>query len=81
MLEPSEGLVPTAVDEQSVFMTTIEAAKLVRISPRSLERMRGKGGGPQYCKLGRGKRGRVVYERSALLAWATRAVHTVTSQY
>ncbi len=77
----SEGLIPTGVDEQGVFMTTIEAEKCEAISPLCVERMRGKGGGPLYCKLGRGKRGRVVYDRSAFLTWATRSFHTITSQY
>ncbi len=58
--------------EEVVFLTTKEAADLARLSPRSLERMRGEGRGPRYCKIGGGaggKRGRVVYPRSYVIAW------------
>ena len=58
--------------EEVVFLTTKEAADLARLSPRSLERMRGEGRGPRYCKIGGGaggKRGRAVYRRSYVIAW------------
>lgn len=67
----------------AVFLTTREAAALVRLSPRSLERMRAEGTGPRFCKIGgrRSKRGRIVYRRSDLIAWVTSAVYSGTSQY
>ena len=57
------------------FLTTKEAAEPVRMSPRSLERMRPDGRGPRFCKLGETqykKRGRVVYPRSEVIAWLDR---------
>ena len=35
------------------FLTTVEAAAYLTLSPRSLERMRLEGFGPTYTKLGR----------------------------
>lgn len=58
---------------EMAFLTTTEAADLARLSPRTLERMRGEGRGPRYCKIG-GKRGRVVYPRCEVIAWLLRGV-------
>lgn len=67
----------------SVFLNTREAALLVRMSPRSLERMRSQGTGPKYCKVGGGRtrRGRVVYRRSDVIAWLTEKMFSGTSDY
>lgn len=72
-----------AARKDSVFLNTLEAAKLVRMSPRSLERMRNQGTGPKYCKVGGGrtKRGRVVYRRSDVIAWLTAIMFSGTSDY
>lgn len=66
-----------------LFLNTSEAAKLVRMSPSSLERMRSKGNGPKYCKVGSGRtrRGRVVYRRSDVVAWLTERTFSGTSDY
>lgn len=48
------------------FLRTPEAARLVGLSPRTLEKHRTYGTGPQYRKLG----GRVVYALEDLRAWA-----------
>lgn len=55
--------------ETMVLLTTDEAAKLIRVSPRTMERWRGEKNGPPYIKLGRGKRARVFYELNALRVW------------
>jgi len=53
-----------------------EAANYLRLSERTLERLRLTGGGPRYCKLGR----RVVYRSEDLLAWVAARVVTSTSE-
>lgn len=47
------------------YLTTIEAAELLALSPRTLEKWRLTGEGPPYFKLGR----RVVYEVGELEKW------------
>ncbi|WEX08504.1 helix-turn-helix domain-containing protein [Chelativorans sp. AA-79] len=47
------------------FMRTPEAARLLGLSPRTLEKYRCEGMGPIYHKLG----GRVVYTVTDLVAW------------
>lgn len=56
------------------FLTTAEAADLLRLAPQTLNKWRCIGGGPSYLKIG----GRVVYDRGALIEWAraTRREHT-----
>lgn len=49
-----------------LFLTTSEAAALLRLAPRTLERFRLEGSGPRFRKLGR----RVVYAEGDLAAWA-----------
>jgi Helix-turn-helix domain len=49
-----------------LFLTTNDAAALLRISPRSLERRRQDGSGPPFCRIG----GCVRYLLADLLAWA-----------
>jgi len=61
------------------FLTTDQAAKLLTLSKRTLERLRVDGTGPAYYKLGRGKRTRVVYRLVDLIKWI--AQHTSTSEY
>ncbi len=51
---------------QNHFLTTEEAANYLRLSPRTLEKMRVTGEGPPFRKLGR----RVLYVKSDLDAWA-----------
>jgi excisionase family DNA binding protein len=50
------------------FLTQQEAAEILRLSERTLERHRLSGDGPPFVKLGR----RVVYRRADIEAW-TRA--------
>jgi hypothetical protein len=53
-----------------------EAAEFCRLSPRTLERWRCRGGGPVYRKLGR----RVLYRPADIDAWIAARVRTSTSQ-
>ena len=56
------------------LLTTQAAARLVGLSPRTLETFRVRGGGPAFIKLG----GAVRYETKALQDWidANRAAST-----
>jgi hypothetical protein len=53
-----------------------EAAKILRLSVRTLERYRIVGGGPRYVKLGR----RIVYRPGDLDAWVASNTVSSTSQ-
>jgi len=48
------------------YLTNDEAAAFLRLSPRTLEKMRVIGGGPRFRKFGR----RVMYAVADLEAWA-----------
>jgi len=50
------------------YITTYEAAKFLDLSESCLARLRWKGGGPPFHKLG--KNGRVRYKYSKLIEWA-----------
>ena len=54
--------------EPGEIMTREEAAKLLRVHPHTLDRWRYRKQGPTYHQP-RGRRARVVYFRSELLAW------------
>ncbi|MCB1885715.1 MAG: helix-turn-helix domain-containing protein [Geminicoccaceae bacterium] len=55
-------------DRTVLYLPEGEAAALVRLSRRTLQRMRRTGAGPDYCKVGK----RVLYARDTLLAWIER---------
>lgn len=57
------------------FLTTDEAATLLRLSPRTLEKQRVLGGGPRFRKFG----ARVVYAMADLRAWADSNTYGMTS--
>lgn len=50
----------------TVYLTCDEAGTFLKLSPRTLEKMRTIGGGPRFRKLGR----RVMYKQADLEAWA-----------
>lgn len=50
----------------TIYVTTAEAAQLLRISARTLERLRLIGGGPRFRAHGR----RILYARDDLMAWS-----------
>jgi predicted DNA-binding transcriptional regulator AlpA len=64
-----------------LFLTTIEVAGMLRISRRTLERMRVEGTGPRYVKVGPGKRSRVLYRQQEVEAWLSRFNFGSTSEY
>lgn len=57
------------------FLTTVEAAAFLRLSPRTLEKQRVLGGGPQFRKFG----ARVLYAASDLRSWADSRAYGMTS--
>ncbi|MDR3514002.1 MAG: helix-turn-helix domain-containing protein [Caulobacteraceae bacterium] len=57
------------------YVRTPEAARLLDLSPRTLEKYRCLGAGPVFRKLG----GRVVYAIADLEAWAEQAACRSTS--
>lgn len=66
---------PAASAISPQFLTTVEAAELLRLSPRTLEKQRVLGGGPQFRKFG----ARVVYAMVDLRAWADGNTFGMTS--
>lgn len=62
-------------DTAARFVKTIEAARLLGLSARTLEKYRCYGNGPVFRKLG----GRVVYALSDLEAWADHSACRSTS--
>lgn len=59
-------------NEASSLLTTVEAAKFLRLSHRTLERLRVQGTGPKYMKAGSGIRARVLYDPQDLSSWIQR---------
>ena len=51
------------------LLTPPEAAKVVKLTVRTLSDMRWRGGGPTYQKLGPGPKARVRYKLRDLHAW------------
>lgn len=70
--------VPEAKTERAEtdFLSGDEAANLLNLSPRTLERFRIEGRGPAYCKFGR----LVRYHRSALIEWALQQQRSSTAE-
>ncbi|MGE0724471.1 MAG: helix-turn-helix transcriptional regulator [Alphaproteobacteria bacterium] len=62
-------------DISTRYVRTPEAARLLGISPRTLEKYRCHGSGPTFRKLG----GRVVYATDDLEAWADQSACRSTS--
>ncbi len=58
-----------------IYLSNLDAADLLGLSPRTLERLRIEGRGPAFLKLGR----RVVYARTDLVAWAEMRRRSSTS--
>jgi hypothetical protein len=56
-------------------------AELLRISRRTLERMRVDGTGPRYLKVGPGKRSRVIYRQHHILTRLEAFNFVSTSEY
>lgn len=60
----------------SIFLDQAQTADFLKLSERTLERMRWHGDGPKFCKLGR----RVAYRQSDLLEWANARVFSSTTE-
>ena len=73
--------ISTSIEQEERMLFTAEAAAICRLSPRTLERLRVEGSGPRYFKLGPGKRARVMYKASDVLAWIERYRYSSTSEY
>jgi hypothetical protein len=58
-----------AVLEVDEWLTPSEAARLAKLSVRTLSDRRWKKTGPPYRKLSPGKGGRIRYRRADVLAW------------
>lgn len=61
------------------WLTPPEAAKLAKLSVRTLSDKRWKKTGPPYRKLSPGKGGRIRYRRSDVLAWLQGDDQTVSA--
>ena len=55
-----------------VFMTSLEVAEMLKMSPRSIEKMRLDGRGPRYLRLGVNGKAKVIYELDEVLRWLDR---------
>lgn len=64
--EPTATPTPAVVQPSARYLSNDEAAAFLRLSPRTLEKLRVIGGGPRFRKFGR----RVMYAVADLEAWA-----------
>ena len=64
-----------------LYLNSQEAADMLRISIRTLERMRVEGSGPPYLKAGQGTRSRVLYRPADIDAWLNGRTFSSTSEY
>ncbi len=70
-----------ALAREHHLLTTPEAARILRLKPRTLEALRVQGTGPRYYKMGPGRMARVVYRRADLDAWVEQFSYSSTSEY
>ncbi len=63
------------------YLTADEAAAMLRLSPKTLERMRVEGSDLRYYKAGKGKRARVLYLASDIQEWLAGHAYNSTSEY
>ena len=59
-----------------IFLTQVEAARLLRVSPRTLERHRVAGTGPRFVKVGR----RVLYRQTDVEDWTAANTFASTAE-
>ncbi len=71
----------TGTPEPRRYLNSEEAARILRLSARTLERMRVEGSGPKYLKAGRGTRARVLYRPADLDQWLESRTYSSTSEY
>ncbi len=65
----------------ATYLNSQQAADLLHLSARTLERMRVDGTGPRYRKAGPGKRSRVLYHYEDLIQWLEEQTYQSTSEY
>ena len=70
----------TKHNTQTQYLITPEAAEFLRLSAKTLERMRVDGSGPTFLKAGAGLRSRVLYRRSDLVEWLEGFAYGSTSE-
>lgn len=63
--------------KQEKYFSTKQLAKHIKTSPRTLERWRMEGQGPEYYKLGR----KVIYKSDDIIAYLEANKYSHTSQY
>ncbi len=68
-------------ESENDYLTTEEAAEVLKLSIRTLERMRVRGDGPAFIKAGPGKGSRVLYLRSDIHKWSKLRRFNSTSEY
>jgi hypothetical protein len=78
MTQPPSPNAPTLQPASDVLKPK-DAAKVLHLSPRTLETMRTRGGGPPFVKYGDGRSARVVYRRCDLDAWLASRVRPSTT--
>lgn len=66
---------PSATEDERTVLPTEHAATYLGLSPKTLETLRTRGGGPPFLKLGR----RVVYRKADLDTWLAARVRRSTS--
>ena len=74
---PSTPAKPLTEGEERTVLPTEQAAEYLGLSPKTLETLRTRGGGPPFLKLGR----RVVYRKTDLDNWLAARVRRSTSDH
>jgi predicted DNA-binding transcriptional regulator AlpA len=67
---------PTSEGANPAYLNVTEAAAVLRLGVSTLNKLRVRGGGPSYLKLGR----RVVYRTDDLTEWAGQKARQSTSE-
>ncbi|WP_296204142.1 helix-turn-helix domain-containing protein [uncultured Hyphomicrobium sp.] len=68
-------------DGHEPYLTVEEAARFVRLSVKTLAKLRVSGGGPRFIKAGIGRRAKVLYRRTDLDDWLASLSFASTSEY
>lgn len=80
MLETEPMASKKAYPFDELLLTTREAARYLRLSHRTLEGFRVRGGGPIFIKAGSGRRSRVLYHPADINIWLEKRFSS-TSEY
>jgi hypothetical protein len=68
-------------DGDEEWLTPPDAARLLRLTAKSLQEYRVTGGGPKFYKLGPGRNARVIPKAADLRAWVGSHGFSPTSEY